>query len=121
MWKDILKTDISKRIISGDFSGFFRDFEKNKIVEIANGASGFSSGWAEIQSIASEYNILNDAATIIFRSHNPSWKETYTIPAVDIKSYNRAVREQTEREQKRKFQQMKDSRKPRRKGQRRRR
>jgi len=119
MWKNILKADISKRLIRGDFSGFFRDFEKNKIVEIANEPQEF--GWVEIQRIAREYNILNDASTIIFRSHNPKWKETYTIPAVDIKSYNRAVREQTEREQKRKFQQMKDSRKPRRKGQRRRR
>ena len=119
MWKNILKTDVSKRLLSADFSGFFRDFEKNKIVELANEPN--AEGWFKIQTIADEYNILRDSSTIIFRSHSPLFKDTYTIPAVDIKSYNRAVREQTEREQKRKFQQMKDSRKPRRKGQRRRR
>lgn len=119
MWKDILKTDISKRLLSADFSGFFRDFEKNKIVELANEPN--EVGWAKIQDIAREYNILSDSSNIIYRSNTPLFKETHTIPAVDIKSYNRAVREQTEREQKRKFQQMKDSRKPRRKGQRRRR
>jgi len=119
MWKNILKTDVSKRLLSADFNGFFRDFEKNKIVELANEPKQL--GWGKIQDIAREYNILSDSSTLIFRSHSPNWQETYTIPAVDIKSYNRAVREQTEREQKRKFQQMKDSRKPRRKGQRRRR
>ena len=118
MWKNILKTDIYKEEIA-DFSGFFRDLEKNKIVELASKPNQL--GWAEIQTIAKEYNISNNASTLIFRSHSPNWQEIYRIPAVDIKSYNRAVREETEREQKRRFQQMKDSRKPRRKGQRRRR
>lgn len=118
MWKDILKADISKRLLSGDFSGFFRDFDKNKIIELANEPR--ETGWGKIQDIANEYNILSDSSTIIYRSNNPMHKNEYTIPAVDVKSYNRAVREQTEREQKRKFQQMADSRKPRRKGQRRR-
>ena len=115
MWKDILK-------IEGDMAGFFRDFEKNKIKELAQPIDGKENinGWNEIGRIADEYGLPTYVGNLIYFS-NSGVHTQLKEPIVDIASYNKAVRARIEEGQKRDLQRKKDSYKPKRKGQRRRR
>ena len=56
MWQEILKQ-------KADFAGFFRDFEKNKIAELAKDDG---EGWLNIIPIAKKYG-LSDSAVHFLR------------------------------------------------------
>tara|TARA_R100001015_G_C4468837_1_gene53203 strand:+ start:186 stop:533 length:348 start_codon:yes stop_codon:yes gene_type:complete len=92
MWQEILKQ-------KADFAGFFRDFEKNKIAELAKKGG---EGWDAITKIGKKYGLSDGATHLIWASNNPneSKAEKYIVPIVDIPSYNKVVRKEIELKQK---------------------
>ncbi len=112
MWQEILKQ-------KADFAGFFRDFEKNKIAELAKDDG---EGWLNIIPIAKKYGLSDSAIHFIFKTNNPSFRkeqpDRFPIPAVDISSYNKAIKKDIEHNQRLKMKRQKETYKPRRKGQR---
>lgn len=97
MWQEILKQ-------KADFAGFFRDFEKNNIAELAKKGG---EGWMDITKIGKKYGLSEASTKLIWASNNPEQteinKEKYIMPIVDIPSYNKVVRKEIELRQKAKM------------------
>tara|TARA_R100001509_G_scaffold39206_1_gene21012 strand:- start:161 stop:514 length:354 start_codon:yes stop_codon:yes gene_type:complete len=116
MWQEILKQ-------KADLAGFFRDFEKNKIAELAKDSE---RGWLNIDKVGKEYGLSGAVISLIYRTNNPLWQkeqpDRVPIAIVDIPSYNKAVRKEIEYNQKLKMKrEAKKFKTHRRKGQRKRR